>query len=156
MRNPRKPEAERHISATDRIGNGVVAGFIATLALSVLHEPVMIVAEAVGADAPVTAWLFHFFVGTLLWGGVFGFAHDYLPGPSWARGAIFALGGAVIVLVGIAPFTGAGLFGLELGVFAPVIVTLFHLAYGGILGAIYGTLVDTEEARRHLAGHAPR
>ena len=60
------------------------------------------------------------------------------------------------MLVGIAPFTGAGLFGLELGVVAPIIVVLFHLAYGAILGAIYGRLVDTEEARRHLAGHAPR
>ena len=156
MHNPRMPEAKRHISATDRIGNGIVAGFIATLALSVLHEPVMIVAEAVGADAPVTGWVFHFFVGTLLWGGIFGFAHDYLPGPSWVRGVIFAACAALIVLVGIAPFTGAGLFGLELGMVAPVIVTLFHLAYGAILGAIYGRLVDTEEARRHLAGHAPR
>lgn len=151
-----KPEVERHISATDRIGNGVVAGFIATLALSVLHEPVMVVAEAVGADAPVTGWLFHFFVGTLLWGGAFGFAHDYLPGASWVRGVIFAAGAAAIVLVGIAPFTGAGLLGLELGVVAPIIVVLFHLAYGAILGAIYDRLVDTEEARRHLAGHAPR
>lgn len=156
MRNLHKPESVPHISATDRIGNGVVAGFIATLALSVLHEPVMIVAEAVGADAPVTGWVFHFFVGTLLWGGVFGFAHDYLPGPSWVRGAIFALGAAMIVLVGIAPFVGAGLFGLDLGAFAPVIVTLFHLAYGAILGFIYGKLVDTEEARRHLAGPARR
>ena len=60
------------------------------------------------------------------------------------------------MLVGIAPFAGAGLFGLELGVAAPAIVTLFHLAYGGILGAVYGKLVDTEEARRHLTGHAPR
>ena len=156
MHSQRKPDAEPHISATDRIGNGVVAGFIATLALSVLHEPVMIVAEAVGADAPFTGWLFHFFVGTLLWGGLFGFAHDYLPGPSWARGGLFALGAAAIVLVGIAPFAGAGLFGLELGVAAPAIVTLFHLAYGGILGAVYGKLVDTEEARRHLTDHAPR
>ena len=40
--------------------------------------------------------------------------------------------------------------------FAPVIVTLFHLAYGAILGVIYGKLVDTEEARSHLAGHVPR
>jgi hypothetical protein len=156
MHNQRKPDAEPHISATDRIGTGGVAGVFATLALSVVHEPVMSVAVAVGADAPVTAWLFHFFVGTLLWGGLFGFAHDYLRGPSWVRGVIFAAGAAMIVLVGIAPFTGAGLFGLELGVAAPVIVTLFHLAYGAILGAIYGRLVDTEEARRHLAGHAPR
>ena len=156
MHNPRMPEAERHISATDRIGNGVVAGFIATLMLSALHEPVTLVTESVGVRTPVAGLLFHFFVGTLLWGGAFGFAHDYLPGPSWVRGVVFAACAAAIVLVGIAPFTGAGLFGLELGMAAPVIVTLFHLAYGAILGFIYGRLVDTEEARRHLAGHAPR
>jgi hypothetical protein len=79
MRN-RHTEAELHISATDRIGNGIIAGFIATLALSAVHEPVALVTEAVGVRAPVAGWLFHFFVGTLLWGGVFGLLHDWLPG----------------------------------------------------------------------------
>src|SRR5882724_8629586 len=89
MRNPHI-EAELHVSATDRIGNGIIAGFIATLALSAVHEPVALVTEAVGVRAPVAGWLFHFFVGTLLWGGVFGLLHDLLPGPSWIRGVIFA------------------------------------------------------------------
>ena len=155
MRN-RHTEAEPHISATDRIGNGIVAGFIATLALSALHEPVIVVTEAVGVHAPVAGWLFHFFVGTLLWGGGFGFAHDVLPGPSWMRGTIFAAGAALIVLFVFAPLTGTGFLCLKLGVFAPVIVALFHLAYGAILGAIYGKLVDTDEARDRLAGHAHR
>ena len=74
------------VSVTDRIGNGIVAGFIATLVMSALHEPVTLVTEAVGVRAPVAGLLFHFFVGTLLWGGVFGFVHDYLSGPSWLRG----------------------------------------------------------------------
>ena len=78
------------ISVTDRIGNGIVAGFIATLVMSALHEPVTLVTEAVGVNKPITGLLFHFFVGTLLWGSVFGFAHDYLPGPSWLRGVIFS------------------------------------------------------------------
>ena len=147
-------EAEPHISATDRIGNGIVAGFIATLALSALHEPVTLVTEAVGVRTPVAGLLFHFFVGTLLWGGLFGFLHDFLPGPSWMRGMIFAAAAALIVLLAIAPFTGAGLLCLKLGMFAPPIVLLFHLAYGAILGGIYGKLVDTDEARDHLAGHA--
>jgi hypothetical protein len=154
MHSQRKPDAEPHISATDRIGNGVVAGFIATLALSVLHEPVMIVAEAVGADAPFTGWLFHFFVGTLLWGGAFGFVHDYLFGPSWLRGVVLASAAALIVMFGIAPLTGSGFLCLKLGLFAPVVVVLFHLAYGAILGGIYGKLIDTDEARDHLAHHA--
>jgi hypothetical protein len=141
------------ISATDRIGNGIVAGFIATLTLSVLHEAVGLLTEAVGVETVAIAWLFHFFVGTLLWGGAFGFAHDYLPGPSWLRGVIFAAGAAAIVLLGVMPLTGAGFFCLNYGIVAPVIVTLFHLAYGAVLGAIYGKLVDTEDAP---VGHAHR
>ena len=143
-----------HVSIADRIGNGIVAGFIATLVLSALHEPITLVTSAVGVRAPVTGLLFHFFVGTLLWGGLFGFLHDFLPGPSWMRGMIFAAAAALIVLLAIAPFTGAGLLCLKLGMFAPPIVLLFHLAYGAILGGIYGKLVDTDEARDHLAGHA--
>jgi len=155
MRNPRI-EAERHISATDRIGNGIVAGFVATLVLSALHDPLTLVTEAVGVRAPVAGLLFHFFVGTLLWGGAFGFLHDFLPGPSWVRGVIFATGAALIVFVGIAPFTGAGLFCVKLGLYAPAVVALFHLAHGAILGAIYGKLIDTDEARDYLAGHPHR
>jgi hypothetical protein len=155
MRNPRI-EAERHISATDRIGNGIVAGFVATLVLSALHDPLTLVTEAVGVRAPVAGLLFHFFVGTLLWGGAFGFLHDFLPGPSWVRGVIFATGAALIVFLGIAPFTGAGLFCVKLGLYAPAVVALFHLAHGAILGAIYGKLIDTDEARDYLAGHPHR
>jgi len=155
MRN-RHTDAEHHVSATDRIGNGIIAGFIATLALSAVHEPVALVTEAVGVRAPVAGWLFHFFVGTLLWGGLFGFAHDFLPGPSWVRGVVFATVAALIVLFGIAPFTGAGVFCLKLGIFAPAVIGLFHLAFGAILGAVYGKLIDSDEARDYLAGHPHR
>ena len=144
------------VSIADRIGNGLVAGFIATLVLSALHEPVALLTTAVGVRAPVTGLLFHFFVGTLLWGGVFGFVHDYLFGPSWLRGIVFASGAALIVMFAIAPLTGSGFLCLKLGLFAPVAVGLFHLAYGAMLGAIYGKLIDTDEAREHLAHHAQR
>ena len=156
MRNPHRPETVRHISATDRIGNGIVAGFIATLMLSALHEPVLVVTEAVGVRAPVAGWLFHFFVGTLLWGGAFGLLHDVLPGPSWVRGVVFAAAAALIVLFGLAPLTGAGVLCLKVGLAAPFIVALFHLAYGAILGAVYGKLIDTDEARDYLASHTQR
>ena len=142
------------VSIADRIGNGIVAGFIATLMMSALHEPVTLVTEAVGVRAPVAGLLFHFFVGTLLWGSVFGFAHDYLFGPSWLRGVVFASGVALVLMFAIAPLTGSGFLCLRLGVFAPVVVALFHLAYGAILGGIYGKLIDTDEAREHLAHHA--
>ena len=144
------------VSIADRIGNGIVAGFIATLVLSALHEPITVLTSAVGVRAPVTGLLFHFFVGTLLWGSTFGLMHDYLLGPSWLRGVVFAGGAALIVMLIVAPLTGSGFLCLRLGLFAPVVVALFHLAYGAILGAIYGKLIDTDEARDHLAHHAHR
>ena len=144
------------VSIADRIGNGIVAGFIATLVLSALHEPMSVLTSAVGVGAPVTSLLFHFFVGTLLWGSAFGLAHDYLFGPSWLRGVEFAGAAALIVMLVIAPLTGSGFLCLRLGLLAPVVVALFHLAYGAILGAIYGKLIDTDEAREHIAHHAHR
>jgi hypothetical protein len=138
------------IAITDRIGNGIVAGFIATFVVSALHEPVALVTAAVGMRAPV-GLLFHFFVGTLLWGGAFGIVHDWLVGPSWLRGIMFGAAAALVVMFGVAPVSGSGFLCLKLGVLAPVVVALFHLAYGAILGLVYGKLVDTDEAR--YAGH---
>ena len=140
------------VAITDRIGNGIVAGFIATLVMSALHEPVALVTTAVGLHAPL-GLLFHFFVGTLLWGGVFGIAHDWLVGPSWVRGVLFGSATALVVMLGVAPLTGSGFLCLKLGVLAPIVVALFHLSYGAILGLVYGKLVDTDEAR-YAADHA--
>jgi hypothetical protein len=142
------------VSITDRIGNGIVAGFIATFVMSALHEPLALVTAAVGMRAPA-GLLFHFFVGTLLWGGGFGLVHDWLVGPSWVRGIVFGFAAAFAVLFVIAPLAGSGLLCLKLGVLAPLVVALFHLGYGAILGIVYGKLVDTDEARL-AAPHAHR
>jgi hypothetical protein len=142
------------ISITDRIGNGIVAGFIATLVISALHEPVVLLTAAAGMDAPATGWLFHFFVGTLLWGGLFGVVHDYLFGPSWLRGITFAAIAWLVVMVTVMPAADMGLFGLEIDFMVPLVIALFHLFYGLLLGAIYGKLVDTDEAREHDVHHA--
>ncbi len=59
-------------------------------------------------------------------------------------------------MLAIAPLTGSGFLCLELGAYAPVVVMLFHLAYGAILGGAYGKLIDTDEARDDLATHVHR
>jgi len=134
------------VAITDRIGNGIVAGFIATFVMSALHEPLALVTAAVGMRAPA-GLLFHFFVGTLLWGGAFGIVHDWLPGPSWLRGVLLGIATALLVMFAVAPLTGSGFLCLKLGVWAPVVIALFHLSYGAILGLVYGKLLDTDEAR---------
>jgi hypothetical protein len=134
------------VAIPDRIGNGIVAGFIATFVMSALHEPVALVTAAVGMHAPL-GLLFHFFVGTLLWGGAFGIVHDWLVGPSWVRGVLFGIATALIVMLFVSPLTGSGFLCLKLGPWAPAVIALFHLSYGAILGLVYGKLVDTDEAR---------
>ena len=134
------------VSIPDRIGNGIVAGFIATLVLSVLHEPVALLTEVVGMERPAAGLLFHFFVGTLLWGGLFGILHDHLYGPSWLRGIAFAAIAWLVVMLLVMPAAGAGLFGIEIDIAVPFMIALFHLLYGALLGATYGKLIDTDEA----------
>ena len=41
------------VAIPDRVGNGIVAGFIATFVMSALHEPVALVTAAVGMHAPL-------------------------------------------------------------------------------------------------------
>jgi hypothetical protein len=141
------------ISGTDRIGNGIVAGFIATLGVAGLHEAVSLLTETIGVRTQALGLLFHFFVGTLLWGGAFGFSHDYLWGPSWLRGVTFAAGAALIVMLVAMPLSGAGLLGLHYGLAVPLVIALIHVLYGAMLGGIYGKLIDTDEAHEHDIHH---
>src|SRR4051812_32065183 len=138
------------VSITDRIGNGIVAGFIATFVMSALHEPVALMTAAVGMHTPV-GLLFHFFVGTLIWGSAFGMVHDWVAGPSWVRGVVFGFVAALIVLFVIAPLAGSGLLCLKLGVFAPLVGAVFPLGFCAVLGLFFGELLGTDEA--HLPGH---
>src|ERR1044072_6482036 len=121
------------VSIADRIGNGIVAGFIATFVMSALHEPVALVTAAGGMHAPA-GLLFHFFVGTLLWGSVFGLSHDWLAGPPWRRGIVIGLVVVLAVLFVIVPVAGSDLLCFKLGWFAPIVVAFFHVGYGAILG----------------------
>jgi ABC-type dipeptide/oligopeptide/nickel transport system permease subunit len=57
-------------------------------------------------------------------------------------------------MVTVMPAADMGLFGLEIDFMVPLVIALFHLLYGVLLGAIYGKLVDTDEARERDIHHA--
>lgn len=134
-----------HHTIMDSIGQGVIAGFVATFAMSMLHDPIAVLTAAIGVQSPAVGWLFHFFVGTVLWGSGFGLLYDHMPGPSWMRGVVFGLGVSLVVMLVVMPMVGTGWFGLRLGFAAPVAVVALHLVYGAILGAIYGVLSSEDE-----------
>ncbi|SRR6266436_5715312 len=128
-----------------RIGKGIIAGFIATVALSLVVDPIASLARTLWASSSsATAWLLHFFVGTLVWGSAFALLHDHMSGPSWLRGIVFASGAWLMVMLVAMPLAGAGLFASELGLAAVAATLIIHAIYGAVLGGIYGEIVNRD------------
>lgn len=147
------------------IGNGILAGLIATVVLSVL----MILKAAMGMmpqlnaiemltnmgtahaglpASPVMGWLMHFFIGTILWGVLFALIAPHLGGAYWLRGVVFSIGAWVLMMVIPMPMAGAGLFGLNLGIGAPVATLVLHVIFGAVLGGTYRRLVSRKAANQ--------
>ena len=126
----------------DTLGKGIVAGFIATLALSLLLDPIAMLIDMVGVSSSSHGLMLHFFVGTLVWGAIFAFLHDHLPGASWLRGVIFGVSAWLVVMVAAMPLAGAGLFAMKFGLAAPLATLIIHAIYGAVLGAVYGALLN--------------
>ena len=135
----------------DRIGRGIVAGFIATFALSLLLDPLVMLSRSMWTPAATFGW-YHFFAGPVIWGVGFAFVHDHLIGPSWARGVAFAAATACLLLLGSLPFGGAALFGDGRAIVTIATVFLVHAAYGALLGLAYGLVASDMQLTRRGKG----
>lgn len=148
------------------IGRGIVAGLLATIALSIL----MVLKAAMGMmpamnaikmlttmsngilgtpSSPLVGWVIHFLIGAVLWGILFALVHDYLPGSSVARGLVFGTAAWLLMMILVMPMAGAGLFGLGIGIGAPVATLVLHWVYGGVLGYAYAWLQHGVSERSH-------
>lgn len=134
-----------------KIWKGMVAGFAATVVLSALMimksamglmpelNVIVMLAKMMGAASPAAGWLAHFFVGTVLWGALFAWLSPYLPGGSyWVKGVVFAAGAWLLMMIAVMPMAGAGLFGIDLGIMAPIMTFVLHVVFGLVLGSVYG------------------
>lgn len=132
-----------------RLTAGFLAGFIATVVLSVLMiakammglMPAMnvihMLAHMMGTPA-AGGWLAHFAIGTIAWGGAFAIVHDQIPGGSnVAKGLVFATAAWLAMMIIVMPMAGAGFFGAGLGIMAPVMTLILHWIYGAVLGFAY-------------------
>jgi hypothetical protein len=142
---------------------GMIAGLVATLVLSALMLTKGIVPQLdivtlldgvarslmVGTNFPVSlaGWLWHFIIGTLWWGALFGVIEPILPGQRyWTKGASFGLVSGLLVWLMVLPAAGSGHFGMRLSPIQPVVTLLQHLIYGVTLGYVYGRLIDRANA----------
>lgn len=135
-----------------KITAGLGAGFIATAVLSAIMlmkammglmpelDVIAMLSAMMGAPAAV-GWLAHFMIGTLAWGGGFALLYDHIPGDNAAtRGIGFGVAAWLAMMVMVMPMAGAGMFGLALGMMAPVMTLVLHIIFGAVLGAGFAWL----------------
>lgn len=127
----------------DLIGRGIIAGFLATLILSSVFHPIVRIASSAGDPSAAVGWLVHFLVGTFLWGASFGALQRILPGPLWLRGIAFGLAAWLVVIATTTILARCGISGLKLG--APAMMFFVHVAYGLLLGVVFGLLEPRDE-----------
>lgn len=142
-----------------RLLKGIVAGFAATIVLSALMVmkqvmgimPELDIAQMLtgmlGLPSVAVGWLMHFIIGSIVWGVLFAIVGSYLPGNVVARGMLFGLAAWLMMMVAIMPMAGAGFFGMQLGVAAPMMTLVLHIIFGAVLGWVYGALTSSDRDR---------
>jgi hypothetical protein len=129
---------------------GVLAGMVATVVLSLLMvmkgmmgvmpglDVVKMLAAMMGAGLAV-GWAAHFMIG-IGYGIIFSWTENLLPGNATVKGMILGTLAWLMMMVAVMPMAGAGMFGLNMGVMAPVATLILHLIFGAVLGFTYQKL----------------
>ncbi len=137
--------------------NGLIAGFIATVVLSAIMilksimgvmpdvNAIKMMAGMISQKTGMTntlpiAWIMHFIIGTVVWGGGFSIIQSALPGSSIVKGIVFGVGAWLIMMLVVMPMTGEGLFGLNIGPHATLATLMLHIVYGAVLGSVFSRL----------------
>ncbi|TAL97448.1 MAG: hypothetical protein EPN69_01100 [Rhodanobacter sp.] len=137
---------------------GMIAGFVATVVLSVLMLLKSMMGVMPGLDiagmlagmahnmmglpaSPAVGWMLHFLIGTVVWGIGFALLYKALPGGGpVVKGIVFGVLAWLAMMLIPMPMAGAGLFGMHLGMMAPVMTLVLHLIWGAVLGATFAGL----------------
>jgi hypothetical protein len=144
------------IMTVDKLGRGIVAGFLATVALSVLFDPIALAARAAGLTSPSLACLMHFIVGSLIWGAAFAALNDHLYGPAWLRGVTFGVAAWAVVVLAVLSLRREGFAHVDVALVRSVPMLVLHMIYGALLGGIYSALMPEAEDGQRNGSRAPR
>lgn len=136
----------------------MLAGFVATVVLSVMMLVKSMMGVMPGLDMiqmltgmghdvmglpanPAVGWMLHFLIGTVFWGIGFALLYKVLPGGGpVVKGIVFGVLAWVLMMLIPMPMAGAGLFGMKMGMMAPVMTLVLHVIWGAVLGVIFGGL----------------
>ena len=148
-----------------RIAKGLVAGAAATAVLSALMVmkaamglmpaldlPKMIAGMMGAPDAPIIGWGVHALIGVVGYGLAIAFLDNRLPGKSQElHGIQIGFAGWLVMMIMLMPMAGAGLFGMALGIMAPMMTLVLHLIFGAVLGWTFGRLAPAVRVSAHAA-----
>lgn len=143
----------------DKSGRNFFAGFGAGLVATIVLTALMMVKGAMGLmpeldpvhmmsvmvsdmmgfqENAAVGWVMHFMIGAIVWGGLFSIFFDFIPGSSaMVKGILFGIGAWLAMMIGPMPMSGAGFFGLGMGIVAPMMTIMLHIVFGAVLGTIY-------------------
>tara|TARA_R110002049_G_scaffold173722_2_gene340618 strand:+ start:280 stop:717 length:438 start_codon:yes stop_codon:yes gene_type:complete len=133
------------------IASGILAGICATVVLSALmvlksmtgflpELDIINMLAAIVAGGPTIGWILHFAVGAF-WGIAFSVVHDFLPGGNAVvEGIVFGLIAWLMMMLLLMPMAGGGVFGLMIGVMAPIMTGMLHIVFGAVMGWTYQRL----------------
>ncbi len=141
------------------IPKGMLAGLVATIVLSVLMVlkammglmpqldlPKMIAGMMGSPDMPLIGWIVHFAIGIVVYGVAIAVLDSKLPGTSHVgHGIMLGVIGWLIMMVMLMPMAGAGFFGMNMGIMAPMMTLVLHLIFGAVLGWVYGRSRATQD-----------
>jgi uncharacterized membrane protein YagU involved in acid resistance len=131
-----------------------MAGTVATAVLSglmlmkyqmglmpALDLPKMIAGMMGAPDTPILGWAAHIMIGIVGYGAAMALLDARLPGKSsLAHGVLIGFAGWLVMMIMLMPMAGAGLFGMALGMMAPMMTLVLHLIFGAVLGWVYALL----------------
>jgi len=142
-------EGLEEIMAGSNYLKAMVGGLAGTTALSAImmmkgmmgvmpeFDMIGMLASMLGGSR-TTAWIMHFLIGTVLWGGLFAWLDPYLPSwDHWLKGTLFGIATWVLMMILVMPMAGAGLFAANLGMMVTVATLMLHAMYGAIVGSVY-------------------
>ncbi len=137
----------------NKLTNGIVAGTVATVVLSLMMvlkgmmgvmpklDIISMLAGMMGASA-IVGWIMHFMVGAG-YGLAFSQINSLLPGNFVVKGIIIGILGWLVMMLMLMPMMGAGMFAMNMGMMAPVMTLLLHIIFGAVLGAVYNKLANS-------------
>lgn len=136
-----------------RVSSGLLAGLAATVVLSflmvmktmmgfmpALDLPKMIAGMMGAPGSPILGWIVHFMIGVVGYGIAMAFVGSRLTSGSTTAGVILGILGWLVMMVVLMPMAGAGMFGMSMGIMAPMMTLVLHVIFGAVLGWVYGRL----------------